>query len=206
VKSLSLQAVAALIMLTCLAPGAHAELKNPFAFLAKKRQKRIKTLIVTGNYVKSRMLAELIQFRTKQPILLLPTGKEDTTMYFLGPELQALEVHRDDYAKFIAFLQPKKVVFLGDKTYAAPEYIDKLKPVATTWAVNSENWEQIAFSVEEVLKIRKLTFDYLVLIKQLEEKDDPKPSVMMKPHTEGTVDDAVFKGFRTREGTWSGSN
>ncbi len=194
---------AAAFLFTAVAPSASA---GPFSFLNPKNPKRIKTLIVTGNFVKSRMLAELIQFRTNQPILLLPTGSEETTMYFLGPDLQAYEIDQDDFKDFVAFLQPKKVLFLGDRNYAPPEYIDELGEVATTWVVNSGDWEQIAFSVEEVMRIRKLTFDYLVLLKQLEERDRPKPSIMINPKGEKRVvptDKAeIFKKYETKGSSW----
>ena len=36
--------------------------------------KDVITLLVTGNYTKQRILAELIQQETKQPILLLPAA------------------------------------------------------------------------------------------------------------------------------------
>ena len=202
-KSAAVYFFAAAFLLTAVAPLASA---GPFGFLNPKNPRRIKTLIVTGNFVKSRMLAELIQFRTKQPILLLPTGSEGSTMYFLGPELQAYEVDQENFKDFVAFLQPKKVLFLGDKNYSPPEYIEKLEDVATTWVVNSGDWEQIAFSVEDVMRIRKLTFDYLVLLKQLEERDRPKPSIMINPKGEKRVvpDDKadIFKKYETKGNSW----
>jgi len=203
VKSAVVYFFAAVFLFTAVAPSASA---GPFSFLNPKNPKRIKTLIVTGNFVKSRMLAELIQFRTNQPILLLPTGNEEGTMYFLGPELQAYELEPANFKDFVAFLQPKKVLFLGDKNYAPPEFIDELGEVATTWVVNSGDWEQIAFSVEEVMRIRKLTFDYLVLLKQLEERDRPKPSIMINPKGEKRVvptDKAeIFKKYETKGNSW----
>ena len=202
-KSAAVYFFAAAFLFTAVAPSASA---GPFSFLNPKNSKRIKTLIVTGNFVKSRMLAELIQFRTKQPILLLPTGNEESTMYFLGPDLQAYEIDRDAFKDFVAFLQPKKVLFLGDKNYSPSEYIEELEKVATTWVVNSSDWEQIAFSVEDVMSIRKLTFDYLVLLKQLEERDRPKPSIMINPKGEKRVvppDKAdIFKKYETKGTSW----
>jgi len=203
VKSAAVYFFAAAFLFIAVAPSASA---GPFSFLNPKNSKRIKTLIVTGNFVKSRMLAELIQFRTKQPILLLPTGNEERTMYFLGPDLQAYEIDRDDFKDFVAFLQPKKVLFLGDKNYSPSEYIEELEKVTTTWVVNSSDWEQIAFSVEDVMSIRKLTFDYLVLLKQLEERDRPKPSIMINPKGEKRVipvDKAdIFKKYETKGTSW----
>ena len=56
------------------------------------------------------------------------------------------------------------------------------------------------------MRIRKLTFDYLVLLKQLEERDRPKPSIMINPKGEKRVvpDDKadIFKKYETKGNSW----
>ena len=111
-----LYGLAALAILTssALAAGDGWRILDVFQ---RNKAKRIEILIVTGNYVQSRVLAEVIQYATKQPILLLPTGNEKDIMYFLGPKMEALEIEETDYVQLIDFLQPKKVA----------------KPMATAW-------------------------------------------------------------------------
>lgn len=157
----------ALTLVFLFAVASHADWKLPSL---GKKPKRIETLIVTGNYVASRVLAELIQKRIQQPILLLPTGSEDDRCYYIPPTAQSLEVEDRHFLDFVKFLRPKKVLYLGNEYYAPADYHDKLVAAEIpTWAINNEDWGQIAESAEDLLKIKHLHLDYLVLIKQVDE-------------------------------------
>jgi hypothetical protein len=176
----------AIVLFASIAP-VHAGLLDIF----KKKPRRVETLIVTGNFIKSRILAELVQDEIKQPVLLLPTGNEDDVCYFLPPKGQALEVEAKDFISFVEFLQPRKVLFLGNAQYAAPAYHDALlQNNVVTWAVTNDDWEQIANSVGETLKIKNLYFDYLVLLNQI----DAEGKVI------GPYRDTRFGEFLTGEG------
>jgi len=195
-----LYGLAALAILTSSALAA-GDGWRIFDVFQRNKAKRIEMLIVTGNYVQSRVLAEVIQYATKQPILLLPTGNEKDIMYFLGPKMEALEIEEADYVQLIDFLQPKKVLFLGNAAYTDPSYIDTLHDLVATWVVNNDDWEQIAFSVEEMLQVRKLAFNYLVLLEQLAERgrDAPKVSISKKYNQAKTI----FSSYKTKEAGWS---
>ena len=137
--------------------------------LGKKKPKRIEALVVTGNFVESRVLAELIQQRLEQPMLLLPTGSEDDRCYYVPPSGQSLEVDDGDFLEFVRFLRPKKVLFLGSERYAPQAFHDKLIGAEIpTWAINNEDWGQIAASTEDLLQVKNLHLDYLVLIEQVD--------------------------------------
>jgi hypothetical protein len=143
----------------------HAGLSGIF----KKKPRRVETLIITGNFIKSRILAELVQDESKQPVLLLPTGNEDDVCYYLPPKGQSLEIEAKDFISFVEFLQPRKVLFLGNAQYASPDYHQALlQHNIVTWAVTNDDWEQIANSVGETMKIKNLYFDYLVLLNQID--------------------------------------
>ena len=140
-----------------------------FLDFLKKKPKRVETLIVTGNFIKSRILAELVQDESKQPVLLLPTGNEDDVCYYLPPKGQAQEIESKDFISFVEFLQPRKVLFLGNAQYASPDFHKALLDNdVVTWAVTNDDWEQIANSVGETMKIKNLYFDYLVLLNQID--------------------------------------
>jgi hypothetical protein len=154
----------AIVLLGSMTP-VHAGLLGIF----KKKPRRVESLIITGNFIKSRILAELVQDEINQPVLLLPTGNEDDVCYYLPPKGQALEVEAKDFISFVEFLQPRKVLFLGNAQYAAPAYHDALlQHSIVTWAVTNDDWEQIANSVGETMKIKNLYFDYLVLLNQID--------------------------------------
>lgn len=147
------------------------------AGLFSKKKNNYDTLIVTGNYVKSRMLAELIQYRAKHPILLLPTGDEADMLYGLGPNGKAVPVHRDRYVDFVRNLQPKTIIFLGDASYIPAEYVAELQERFTVVEIKHADWMQIAGTAGELLDLKKLDKDYRKLLDDLDGKGDPKPDV-----------------------------
>ena len=160
----------------CLTLTTSAAWWNPASWFKKKGPQRAETLVITGNYVKSRLLAELIQFKNKQPVLLLPTGNENETMFFLTPTAETLEVEKENYLKFINFLDPKRILFLGNELYTPSIYIEQVKDILPVWSVTNNDWEKIALSVEELLKIKHLEYDYLVLLHQLDDRGHLKPA------------------------------
>ena len=168
---------------------------NPVSWFEKKGPKRAETLVVTGNYVKSRILAELIQVRSDQPILLLPGKDGSETMFFIAPTDDTLEVKKEDYLRFINFLNPKRVLFLGNELYTPTEYVEPLKDRLPIWSVTNNDWKTIALSVEELLKIKHLGYDYLVLINQLDDKGQLKPAASTEE----------FGGYRTNRKYWNPS-
>ncbi len=157
-----------------------------------KKAKRVDILIVTTNYVKSKLLADLIQYETNQPILLLPTGSEKDKMFFLLPTHESDEMNEKDFLRFIDFLQPKNVLFLGDERYAPTQYIDRIKDVAGTWLIPGSNWELIARAAGDMLRLRNLELNYLILLNQLDSKGQIKPP----PTTES------YRGFITKDKFW----
>ena len=166
---------------------------NPASGFQKKGPKRAETLVVAGNYVKARILAELIQHKSKQPVLLLPTGNESDTMFFLTPTDDTLQVKKDDYLRFINFLNPKRVLFIGNEKYTPPEYVEPLEDRLPVWSVTNNDWKTIAFSVEDLLKLKRLGYDYLVLLNQLDDQGRLKRPASTE----------VFGGYRTNERYWN---
>jgi hypothetical protein len=184
--------VAVLVLLTVSAGTLHAEWYKPTTWF-QKNPKRVEVLLVTGNFVKSRVLAELIQKHLKQPILLLPSGEEGDALYFLLPNGETGAVAAEDYVKFVDFLNPKQVLFLGNKDYAPDNYLDDLgESVAVPVIVRDDDWNKIAFSAGELLKIKKLYYNYLVIMNQIDEQGNLIPVPV----------EQVFGGFITRGEAW----
>ena len=85
------------------------------------------------------------------------------------PSGQSLEVDDGDFLEFVRFLRPKKVLFLGSERYAPQAFHDKLIGAEIpTWAINNEDWGQIAASTEDLLQVKNLHLDYQVLIEQVD--------------------------------------
>ncbi len=165
---------------------------NPKSWFNSQRAKRVEVLIVTTNHIKSKLLADLIQYETNQPILLLPTGNEKDKMYFLLPTHESDEVSEKDFVRFIDFLQPKNVLFLGDENYAPSHYIDSIKDVVGAWLIPGSNWQVIARSAGDMLRLKNLELDYLVLINQLDANGQIKPPASTQ----------TYGGFMTKDRFW----
>lgn len=123
---------------------------------------KISTLIVTGNYANSRMLAELIQESNRQPILLVPsTGGEDG-IYFIPPKNRekALKVPFNELTNFVNFAAAKQIIILGDNRYVPDKYTDEISNVQTVCKITSSNWNNIAYTVGKFLNLPNLASDY----------------------------------------------
>lgn len=176
-----------------LALNAHAEWWKPTTWFSTGKPRRIEFLVVTGNYVKSRVLAELIQRETKQPILLLPSGKEKESLYYIMPNGESGAVELKHFVEFVNFLQPKQVLYLGNELYAPDEYLKQLENAHTvSVAIREDDWDQIAYSVGDLLKLKRLYYDYLVLMNQMDEFGNVIPPTREK----------VFGGFLTKDDQW----
>jgi hypothetical protein len=180
----------------CFVNVSHGQWWNPKSWVKGQRAKRADILIVTSNHIKSRMLAESIQSYTKQPVLLLPTGNETEDMFLLLPDGESDEIDRDDFVRFVDFLQPRNVLFLGDENYVPSEFIEEIKDVVGSWSVAGNNWELIAFSVGDMLKLKNLGFDYLVYLNQLDSSGHIKPPASTEE----------YGGFSTKKKFWKQSS
>ncbi len=150
--------------------GANAGLWSRLTALNPwSRKNRPHTLIVTGNFGKSRVLAELVQFKTGQPILLVsPDGSGQDSLYFLPKGTDAMALGTDEFVEFVDFLQPEQVVFLGDASYVSPSYIDALGDRFPVLIVKSQDWVQNARALGSIMKCRRLPRHYSRYLLQLE--------------------------------------
>ena len=140
---------------------------NPWSYHGPKRD--IVSLVVTANYEKPRLIAELIQVESRQPFLLLPTRNEGN-IYFCPPTHLGNPkfVGRQKLGQIIAFIAPKQIIVLGNERYVPEEYVKELRKVAPVFVVNTENWQQAADMVAPMLNLSKLPRDFSKLSAQLE--------------------------------------
>ncbi len=141
----------------------------------KTSRARVKTLMVTGNYMKPRLLAELGQYYTKQPILLfLQDADSDTPrLYYLANE-KSEEIAASKFADFIQFLNPKTIVVLGDDNCVPPAYVKQAQESYRVMVLNSADWEQNAQMLGELLDQPALGREFKDYLKRFEENTAPK--------------------------------
>jgi hypothetical protein len=130
---------------------------------------KISTLIITGNYAKPRIIAELIQADTRQPILLTPAKGHDG-IYFMPPQKdggKAMKIPYNELTNFINFVGPKQILVLGDTNYVSNKYFSKISKEQTVCRISSKNWQRVADTVGDFLNIPNLPNDYQTLNKKM---------------------------------------
>ncbi|MEN9359119.1 MAG: hypothetical protein RL095_654 [Verrucomicrobiota bacterium] len=161
-----LAAAAALVL---AASTAAAAIKND--------EKTISTVIVTGNTVEARLLAELIQRHTKQPILYIDHLKP-RAVSFVPAQVEAEEdeepvnnvllVETKEYSNFINFAHPEQVVFLGNPDHTPKYFKEKLNPAIKSYAIDHRDWMIVASQAEELFGISGLLEEYKAEREKLE--------------------------------------
>ena len=148
-----------LVLLTALfcllsTKPAEALSMNPFK---REGRTRAHTLMITGNYLDSRLLVELAQHRTKQPILLLsPDGFQNYQLFFMPPGSKAVAEPKEKFLELIDFINPKRIVFLGDTDFVPQSFIDLVQDKYATFILNIKEWQKNAEALGDLLKQPKL--------------------------------------------------
>ncbi len=132
------------------------------------------TVVVTSNYIKSVLLAELIQNKNKQPIILLPTGKESDKVYALNAKGQGAEFSKAKFSDVIERLNPKVVIFLGDEQFAPKSYIDQAKKLFPTVIISQKDFDKVAVAAGIIMRQKKLAATYDKMLKQIDSKGKVK--------------------------------
>jgi hypothetical protein len=140
--------------------------------------KEITTLVVTGNYTKARVLAELIQGETNQPILLITS--EGGKLFFMPGKGPCLEVQDADFTNFVKMVNAKQILILGDLRYVPESYTKRMDTNQTVIRVDNKDWYQIAVAVGKILDKTYLASKFKTLNEQI---DSGK---LFNPGTRGT--------------------
>ena len=99
------------------------------------------TLMVTGNYAKPRLLAEMAQRDTNLPILVISQESSGDKLFYLPPSPKAMPIQKGRYMEFIdVMMRPKRIVFVGDEKYVPSDYIQKVKEKYPTIIVSGNDW------------------------------------------------------------------
>lgn len=132
-------------------------------------KRRVETLVVTGNFAKSRLLAELFQYETKQPIVLISPedfGREQ--LFFMPRKPEAMVFEPSKYSEFVDFLRPQRVVFLGDTAFVPQSYVDQVRGRYPTVVLNSRDWIDNAKALGTLIKDKGLAKRYGSYFEKLE--------------------------------------
>jgi len=144
----------ALAMMFLAVTEAEALTWNPF-----KRTGRVKasTLLVTGNFIYSRLLTELAQYYSKQPIITIsPDVDGGHQLFFMPATNNASAIAADEFMDVVEYINPKRVVVLGGGDYVPREFVDLARAKYSVILLDSDDWNKNAESLAEILKLKKL--------------------------------------------------
>lgn len=167
-KSISLFKLSAVLMLTVSMAvsslyGAEWNWKAPY----QGPKKDVVTLIITANNRNARILADLFQYRTRQPQLVLPREGDDS-FYWVPRRKDGTGVRKINlryFPRFVRFLHPEKVIILGDERYVPREYREAIDPSIPV-SVYRGDWENIAYVIGRDERVNKLGEDYSRLLRK----------------------------------------
>jgi hypothetical protein len=131
---------------------------------------RVETLLITGNFGRSRVLAALVQNKRKHPMILVsPESNGQDRLYFMPTRPEAREIPQSEFLSFIEFLHPKRVIVIGDDSYVPRRYLDMLRTnQIATIVVSNEDWNKNAEALAHIVDYKNLPKDYITYIAKLE--------------------------------------
>ncbi len=148
------------LMLLLLASGnllVASDFWNPMTWFQPNRSD---LLIVTGNYARSRLLAELVQRKTGQTILLVSPIVGGEELFTMPASSEAYVAEKKYFSDVVAALGPKKILFLGDADYLPPEYIEKVRNQFPIVVIAGDDWQQNAEAVATLFRLRSVPGRY----------------------------------------------
>lgn len=135
------------------------------AAFRKGSRARVNTLLVTGNYLQPRMICELTQDRTHQPVLLFnpAEGNEEAVFFYLSPNHGVERIEVSQFDEFVDYLNPRVVIFLGDNTYYPEEIVsERLRKDYSVMVLSSSDWGKNALMVGNHLGLGDIIYKHYV--------------------------------------------
>ena len=131
------------------------------------------TLLITANYVSPRALAELVQYESGQPFLLLPAANDTNQSIIFCPreKKDAYAIPEAHLNRFIKMLDVKRIIVLGNTTYVPQKYIDLLDHHTPIMRSEGKDWYRIAEELNFMLNLSNLDKNFRKIRSQLVTED-----------------------------------
>ncbi len=147
------------------------------------------TLVVAGNYAEPRLLAEVTQSKTKQPVILISVEATGDRVFYLPYKSdEVLEIPVEQYTEFIeTMLRPKRIVFLGDDKMLPRKYVEPVRKNYSAIILEGDNWISNAKQMGKIVNTWSLKRAYkkadkkLMQAKSHREAYDPQGKTILLP-------------------------
>ena len=132
----------------------------PWAASGPKRE--LTTLMVTGNYKSTRLLAETVQNENHQPYILLPDPRtNDRRIFFCPPPPAAsLEIPENRLNEFVRNANPRRIVIFGNENYVPASFERSLDGTIPVIRISGNDWNRIADEVTFILNLSHVDRNY----------------------------------------------
>ncbi|MEG2075458.1 MAG: hypothetical protein RRY34_03055 [Victivallaceae bacterium] len=131
-------------------------------------KKNVEYLIITPAVDRPEMLALLIQSYSRQPVISVPTKTDGQILYYRPNKKTVAKINEADYAKFIAFLNPAKVLVFRGNNLIPGKYLRSIPPQVCTFELTCNDWFKNALQLEDMLRISGLYKNYVKLVNEKE--------------------------------------
>jgi hypothetical protein len=123
--------------------------------------RNIETLVITGNYRQPRLIADLFQNETNQPIIVLPSDGSDRAYFLSGNRSdKTLVIEKKNFANFVKFCNPKLILIIGDKHYTPDGFIDLINARQTKVRINNKYWLDVVKTIHEFFGLTYIERDF----------------------------------------------
>ena len=123
--------------------------------------KNIETLIISGNYRQPRIIAELIQNETHQPIIVLPVNDGGKAYFLTGDRSDTtMTIEKKDFSNFVKFSNPDTILVIGGKHYIPEDYLELINPKQTIVRISNSYWLEVAKKIQNFFNLTYLVRDY----------------------------------------------
>ena len=174
----------------------------PWAALGSKRVPE--TLVIVSNYQSPRLMAELIQNESRAPYILLPTNESgDGRIVVCPPKQKSIQIREARFNTFVRFLNPKRIVVIGNDRYVNKRYVDMLDRTIPVVRIDSADWGRMAEALNFLLNLSHLDKNFKRLSEQLAKNYRPV-SLPDKAPAANTVPPAENKPQKTEEAAPAG--
>ncbi len=134
----------------------------------KGPKRDIVNLIITGNYRDTLLLAQVAQYHSKQPFILLPAKGQKQIFFWPARQETAMEIPEKDFSRFISFLNPERIIIIGSTNVVSEKYLNMIPRDQTVVVVYNQDWAKVAQSLDAFMREPNISSDFNRLKEQLD--------------------------------------